>query len=296
MPAEFETIAWDPQTAAAARRLIQMALEEDLAGQRDVTSCSVASAPGQGAARFVAREHGVVAGLQILPLVIEEATAELAVELLKQDGDFVRAGDQVASVSGNVVDLLSCERTMLNFLCRLSGTASLTRQFVDQTKGTGAQVYDTRKTTPGWRRLEKYAVHCGGGVNHRMGLHDAVLIKDNHLAHADQLGLSPAEAVAQARDRNSRGMVIEVEVDSLDQLRNVLPARPDIVLLDNMSPERLREAVGLRDQQAPEVVLEASGGVTLGAIRSIAESGVDRVSVGALTHSAGSLDFGLDWM
>ncbi len=295
MPADFQTITWDSETEAAARRLIRLALEEDLGGLHDVTSTPLTADNGQGAARFVVRQPGVVAGLPILPLVAAEASAPIKVELFAQDGDPVEPGATVARISGRAIDLLSCERTMLNFLGRLSGIATLTRRFVDATKGTRAHVYDTRKTTPGWRRLEKYAVHCGGGVNHRLGLFDAVLIKDNHLAHSGQAGLTPADAVRLARAANPPGMVVEVEVDTLDQLRDVLPAGPDIVLLDNMTTDQLREGVALRDAESPGVVLEASGGVSLATIGAIAHSGVDRISVGALTHSSGSLDIGLDW-
>jgi nicotinate-nucleotide pyrophosphorylase (carboxylating) len=195
------------------------------------------------------------------------------------------------------------ERPLLNLLGRLSGIATLTREYVAQIAGTKARVYDTRKTTPGWRRLEKYAVRCGGGMNHRTGLFDAVLVKDNHLALAAGENVTPADAVRRARDfleqtnaqRDGGELLIEVEVDSLDQLANVLPAGPDIVLLDNMSPATLREAVRRRDALAPAVELEASGGVTLQTIRGIAETGVERISVGALTHSAPALDLGLDW-
>ncbi|HTN74228.1 MAG TPA: nicotinate-nucleotide diphosphorylase (carboxylating), partial [Pirellulaceae bacterium] len=192
---------------------------------------------------------------------------------------------------------------------QLSGIASLTRAYVEAIAGTKARIYDTRKTTPGWRRLEKYAVRCGGGTNHRTGLFDAVLIKDNHLALAsacpDAPARTPAEAVAVARkfldtmvdDREQRvAMLVEIEVDSLEQFAQVLPEQPDIILLDNMTPALLRSAVEQRDASGLAVQLEASGGVNLGTVRAIAESGVDRISVGALTHSAACLDIGLDWM
>ena len=210
---------------------------------------------------------------------------------------------------------------------RISGIATLTRQFVGATDGTSARIYDTRKTTPGWRRLEKYAVRCGGGNNHRTGLFDAVLIKDNHLAIAKAAGMSPGEAVERARElikslsqnrqsptplgssedggggvgsdqspaTDTAAMVLEIEVDSLEQLEQVLPARPDIVLLDNMSCVELEAAAAIRDRISVDVDLEASGGVNLKTVREIAETGVDRISVGALTHSAITLDLGLDW-
>jgi nicotinate-nucleotide pyrophosphorylase (carboxylating) len=212
----------------------------------------------------------------------------------------------VARLAGEARSLLTAERVLLNVLGRLSGIATLTRRFVDAVAGTRARIYDTRKTTAGWRRLEKYAVRQGGGWNHRLGLHAAILIKDNHLA----LGalargggrFTPAEAVRQAQRfaaESARAadepLPVEVEVDSLDQLRQVLPARPDLVLLDNMPADLLRQAVALRDALAPGVALEASGGVDLQSIAQIAAAGVERISVGALTHSAPWLDVALDW-
>lgn len=295
MQADFQTIHWDNATAEAARRLVRMALAEDLGGLGDVTSHSLIAPEGRGAAQFVVRESGVVAGLPILPLVAQEAEADLIIQLLADDGQMVSSGDAVARVEGAALDLLTCERTMLNFLGRLSGVATLTHRFVKLVEETAAKVYDTRKTTPGWRRLEKYAVHCGGGRNHRLGLHDAVLIKDNHLAFAAGENVTPGKAVALARQNAPAGTVIEVEVDTLDQLREVLPTAPDIVLLDNMPPEVLTQAVRLRDEQSPGVVLEASGGIRLETVAAVAASGVDRISSGALTHSSGSLDIGLDW-
>jgi len=225
-------------------------------------------------------------------------------------GDALRrdAGRRSAVVNGDVRDLLTSERILLNLLGRLMGIATLARQYAEAILGTGAKVYDTRKTTPGWRRLEKYATRCGGARNHRTGLFDAVLIKDNHLALLNTTGQNhsgnaPAVAVKRARDFLSEELpgkrptdcLIEVEVDTLEQLTVVLPARPDIVLLDNMAPEILREAVRLRNSRAPQVQLEASGGIDLSRIRKIAETGVERISIGALTHSAQSLDIGLDW-
>ena len=193
----------------------------------------------------------------------------------------------VATVAGAMRDLLTTERLVLNLLGRLSGVATLTRRYVEAIAGTRADIYDTRKTTPGWRRLEKYAVRCGGGRNHRTGLFDAVLIKDNHLALA---GIGPAEAVRRAREflparateyPPARQLLVEVEVDTLTQLDEVLPQRPDLVLLDNMPPDQLRTAVQRRNAAAPEVELEASGGVNLQTVRAIAETGVERISVGA---------------
>ncbi len=216
------------------------------------------------------------------------------------DGSPVEKGTCAGIIEGPARGLLAAERILLNLLGRLSGIATLTRQYVAAVAGTKARIYDTRKTTPGWRRLEKYAVRCGGGSNHRSGLFDAVLIKDNHLAlgarsAVGQPRYSPAEAVARARQLNN-AMIVEIEVDTLAQLDNVLPASPDIVLLDNMSPAELAAAVARRNACNPAVELEASGGVNLESVRKIAEAGVDRISVGALTHSAVALDFGLDWL
>jgi nicotinate-nucleotide pyrophosphorylase (carboxylating) len=223
------------------------------------------------------------------------------------DGTTVSAGARLALLAGPARNLLTIERLILNIVGRLSGIASLTRRYVDAVAGTKAQIYDTRKTMPGWRRLEKYAVRCGGGRNHRLGLFDAVLIKDNHLrVGAEARGgqhFTPDEAVRRAKqflasafpDR-PEPMIVEVEVDTLDQLREVLPERPDIVLLDNMSLDELRTAVGMRDAAAPHVELEASGGIRLETVGQIARAGVDRISVGALTHSAAWFDVGLDWL
>ena len=219
----------------------------------------------------------------------------------------VTAQTVLGTLQGLVRDLLVAERLLLNLLGRLSGIATLTRRYVDQTAGTRARIYDTRKTIPGYRRLEKYAVRCGGGCNHRTGLYEAVLIKDNHLAFGRSAGnqarFSPLEAVMSIRQfldatlpaEQAGRMIVEVEVDTLPQLEEVLTARPDIILLDNMSPSQLADAVRRRDAAGAEVQLEASGGVNLHSVRSIAQSGVERISVGALTHAAPWLDIGLDW-
>jgi nicotinate-nucleotide pyrophosphorylase (carboxylating) len=248
----------------------------------------------------------VVAGLPGVALILAALDPRLRWLPQTEDGRRVDQGECVGTIEGPARGLLAAERILLNFLGRLSGVATLTRQYVDAVAGTGARIYDTRKTTPGWRRLEKYAVRCGGGWNHRGGLDEAVLIKDNHLALGAEAAdrakrFTPAEAVVRARQfvaerAGDLMMVIEVEVDTLEQLDAVLPARPDIVLLDNMSPAQLREAVTRRNAFDPAIELEASGGVSLITILQIAESGVDRISVGALTHSAVALDFGLDWV
>ena len=300
MPANYPTVDWNPSVAAAASELIRLARAEDLPDGIDWTTAAIVGAKQRGAATVVSRAAGVIAGLPIGPLVIQEFDADAEWTPIAEDGDAIAPGQAVARLRGDAGDVLTCERTILNFLGRLSGIASLTREFVKRTESTGAKVYDTRKTTPGWRLLEKYAVRCGGGSNHRLGLSGAILIKDNHLALSGAAGLSLADAVRQARayaseQSGASGVVIEVEVDTLDQLRAVLPAAPDIVLLDNMTPGELRSAVQIRENQVPGVVLEASGGVRLETIGEMGGSGVDRISVGALTHSATSLDLGLDW-
>lgn len=281
----------------ATRELIRLALQEDLAGKGDLTTSAVIPAGSVGSVSIVVRKPGVVSGLPIVPLVFAEVDPQVRVELEAADGDRVERGAVVAVITGATRSLLIGERTALNFLTHLSGVASLTRKFVDLAQGTRAKILDTRKTLPGWRALEKYAVRCGGGVNHRMGLYDGVLIKDNHLAAWIGLENRPTlrEAVAQARKVSPKDIAIEVEVDSLEQLRDVLKARPDIVLLDNMAPAVMQEAMAIRDREAAGVLLEASGSVTLETIAAIAATGVDRISIGALTHSAPALDLAFDW-
>jgi nicotinate-nucleotide pyrophosphorylase (carboxylating) len=201
----------------------------------------------------------------------------------------------LASVQGPLRSILAAERTALNFLQRLSGIASLTARYADEISGTNCVLLDTRKTTPGWRVLEKYAVRRGGGQNHRMGLFDAVMIKDNHLAGLRRHGTTLADAIAAARRGVTQGVTVEVEVENLDQLRQALAARPDAILLDNMNLEALRQAVQVRNQLNRAVRLEASGGIDLENIRQVAQTGVDCISVGALTHSAPALDIALDY-
>jgi nicotinate-nucleotide pyrophosphorylase (carboxylating) len=252
----------------------------------------------------VPRGGGVCAGLAVLPWIVDEFDADLAVQCLAQDRDRLVPGQPIARIEGNVRDLLTSERTILNILSRLCGIATLTSRFVSQVSGTRARLYDTRKTTPGWRLLEKYAVRCGGGHNHRSGLYDGFLIKDNHLAlGGDDSGpLSPGVAAGRALawrggtvENMTAPSIVEVEVDCLAQLIDVLPSGPDIVLLDNFSLDDLRQAVAARDEHQSRVELEASGNVTIDTIAEIAATGVDRISSGALTHQATSLDLGLDW-
>jgi nicotinate-nucleotide pyrophosphorylase (carboxylating) len=303
---DFTQLAWSPQIEEDLRRIVRLAVFEDLDRAYDWTTVSLVPEGSTAAANVVARQAGTIAGLAAAPVVLDEMDIAAQWEPRISDGQQVAAGTVLATISGPARDLLTSERTILNILGRLSGIATLTQQYVDAIAGTKAHIYDTRKTTPGWRRLEKYAVHCGGGRNHRTGLYDAVLIKDNHLAVGREIAqrFSPAEAVTRARkfvqeslagDPKAATMIVEVEVDSLEQLAEVLPAAPDIVLLDNMAPAMLREAVTTRDNLAPAVELEASGGVNLKTVRAISESGVERISVGALTHSAVNLDVALDW-
>ncbi|MGE3805795.1 MAG: carboxylating nicotinate-nucleotide diphosphorylase [Gemmataceae bacterium] len=274
------------------RRLIEWALREDLADAGDVTSTALIDAAQPGQADLVARQEGVIAGLPAAALVFATVNPHLRFETLIEDGSKVGPGARVATVTGPMCSILTGERTALNFVQRLSGVASLTRQFVDAIAGLPGCILDTRKTTPGWRLLEKYAVRLGGGTNHRLGLYDGILIKDNHLA---ALGGSIEAAIRRARGVSGGSLPVEVEVDTLEQLDEALANRPDIVLLDNFSAAELREAVRRRDARSPGVLLEASGGITLGSVRDKAASGVDRVSVGALTHSATALDVALDY-
>jgi nicotinate-nucleotide pyrophosphorylase (carboxylating) len=287
---------FSPAEAAACRQLVELALAEDLGASGDRTTLALIPAEQFATAALVARGVGVVAGLPAVALVLERF-GNLHLHPDTPDGSFVTSGRRIAVVSGPLRDILVAERTALNFLQRLSGIASLTRQYVDAVAGTQAKILDTRKTTPGWRLLEKYAVRMGGGTNHRVGLYDGILIKDNHIAGLGDPATAVRRAVELARAfPGNAGLPVEVEVDSLDQLQQVLPARPEIVLLDNMPPDLLRQAVALRDATAPQTLLEASGGVNLTTVRGIAESGVDRISVGALTHSAPALDIALDYL
>ena len=245
----------------------------------------------------MARAAGVLAGMPVVERLVGQFQLLSGWRVHRHDGDRLERGSVIAEIAGPVRSILTLERTALNFLQRLSGIATLTARFVAAVEGTSARILDTRKTTPGWRALEKYAVRCGGGMNHRMGLYDAVLIKDNHLAwlDANEGGDPIAAAVATARAHTPAATVIEVEVDSLDQLDRALRCRPDIILIDNLGPEGVAEAVRRRNALAPGIELEASGGVNLETVAALARTGVDRISVGALTHSAPALDIALDF-
>jgi nicotinate-nucleotide pyrophosphorylase (carboxylating) len=281
----------------AAAKLIRLALDEDLGAAGDLTTRALIGEHETGTVRIVARQSGVLAGIAVAEQVFQIVDPTVRFTTLVAEGAALQRGTIVAELTGPLPSLLSGERTALNFLTHLSGVASLTRRFVAAIEGTRAQIYDTRKTLPGWRVLEKSAVRLGGGRNHRHGLYDMVLIKDNHLAGwlAAKNGRTIADAVRQAREQVGPAVPIEVEVDSLEQLRDALSGNPDLVLLDNMTCAQLREAVALRDAAAPNIELEASGGVTLETVADIARTGVERISVGALTHSAVALDLAFDW-
>ncbi len=265
--------------------LVKAALAEDLDGGVDVTSVATIAADAELQAEFVARDSGVVAGIEMAKAVLTEVGVA-GIEILVADGASVNAGDVLIKVSGNARAILLAERTALNFLGHLSGIATLTNKWVAAIAGTNCEIRDTRKTTPGWRELEKFAVRMGGGTNHRMSLSDAALIKDNHIAAAG--GVKPAFNAVRSAFPTAP---IEIEVDTLEQLAEVLPLKPDLVLLDNMTPEQCRGAVSL---VAGQTKLEASGGITLDLARSYAETGVDYLAIGALTHSVKNFDIGLD--
>lgn len=274
---------------AALERVVRTALDEDLAFGPDVTTIATVPAGARAAGDVVAREAGTLAGLPVAQLVLEcVAGDEVAVVATCADGDEVAPGDVVLSVEAPTRELLTAERTMLNLLTHLSGVATATRAWVDAVAGTAAVVRDTRKTTPGLRLLEKYAVRCGGGSNHRLGLGDAVLIKDNHVAAAGALD----EAVRRARVRAGT-LPLEVECDTLDQVAAAIAADVPLILLDNMTLTDIRRAVAMA-RAAGGVRLEASGGLSLERARAVASTGVDYLAVGSITHSAPALDLGLD--
>lgn len=274
---------------AATRTLCASAVAEDLSWGPDVTTMTTVPALQRANGRFVARAPGVVAGVPVAALVLDQVSdGAVSTELLVDDGSPISAGTAVLGAEGPTRALLTAERTALNLICRLSGIATLTAEWVSAVAGTGAAIRDTRKTTPGLRVLEKYAVRCGGGQNHRMGLGDAALIKDNHVAAAGSI----TAAYAAVRSAGIR-LEIEVECDTLDQVREALDVGADLILLDNFDVTSLRAAVDLRAAY-PDVRLEASGGLTLANARAVAETGVEFLAVGALTHSAPILDIGLD--
>ena len=273
------------------RRAAQAALAEDI-GLGDATTLATVPADAQAQAVMVAREPITVAGLAFAEAAFHELSPTVTFEPAARDGQSVPAGSSLLRITGPARGLLTAERVALNFVQRLSGVATLTAQFVEAIRGTRAEILDTRKTTPGWRRFEKYAVACGGGRNHRFGLFDLILIKDNHLAALrDAKPNAIAAAVLRARSAYPK-LQVEVEADTLEQVQQAADTGADIILLDNMTTEQLRAAVSL---VAGRAKTEASGGVNLQTVRAIAETGVDFISIGALTHSARAVDIGLDF-
>lgn len=308
----IETLFVELTRDGSFRRLLELARDEDLGIgglPGDVTTLATIADDARAEAQVAARGSGVICGTRTLPELLRVFAPGVSQRVHVQDGGRLERGDVVAMLSGPLRQILAVERTLLNLMSRLSGIASLTAEHAKAIEGTNAKLLDTRKTTPGLRALEKYAVRCGGGHCHRIGLFDAVLIKDNHIAHVglNDLPRFVGEAIDRARGLAKSGgeisglRFVEMEVDTLEQFERVLtaglcePGRGlDVVLLDNMSIEQLRQAVALRARHGSTVLLECSGGVTMKSIRAIAETGVDRISVGALTHQAVAMDLGLD--
>jgi nicotinate-nucleotide pyrophosphorylase (carboxylating) len=268
-----------------ADKLIDLALAEDI-GPGDITTDNLVDAQAPGHGEIVAKQDLVIAGLEIAKRVFQRLDDGIVFDASFQDGEFVADGSRVVAISGRLAALLSAERTALNFLQRLSGIATQAREYVSQLKGASAKLLDTRKTTPGWRVLEKYAVRIGGGTNHRMGLYDAVLIKDNHIAAAGGI----AEAVARIKAKVPAAVTIEVETTTLEEVRQALDAGAHIIMLDNMELHQIKAAVDLVSGRAQ---LEVSGGVTRGQLTALAATGVDLISSGALTHSACAVDLSM---
>jgi nicotinate-nucleotide pyrophosphorylase (carboxylating) len=299
----FEQLAWGGPLADQVRSRVGDWLAEDLGHECDWTSVALVPAAARSELAVVARRAGVIAGLPAAAVVARVADPGMEFLSRRTDGETVAAGETVAMLTGPTRSVLTAERVILNLLGRLSGIATATRQLVDAAAGTPCQVYDTRKTVPGWRLLDKYATRAGGGQNHRLGLYDAILIKDNHLAALAAAGVAPADAVRRARSfldqafppERAAAMVVEIEIDGITQLEPVLAAGPDVVLLDNMQPDELAGCVALRNARAPGVILEASGGIRPETVAAIARTGVDRVSTGWPTHNAPWLDIALDW-
>ncbi|ATY10584.1 nicotinate-nucleotide diphosphorylase (carboxylating) [Amycolatopsis sp. AA4] len=288
--AVVQALVVDGLDVADVRRVVTTALEEDLRYGPDATTAATVAADARAVAELTPRVAGVVAGIPVALAVFDQVLGtDYEVVSIREDGSPAVAGEPVLVLRGPVRGLLTAERTALNLLCLLSGVATATAAWVSAIEGTGAAVRDSRKTTPGLRLLQKYAVRCGGGVNHRMGLGDAVLIKDNHVVAAG----SVTAALAAAREHAPQ-LPCEVEVDDLAQLDEALAAGADEVLLDNFTPEECVKAVARRDEVSPKTRLESSGGLTLDRARPYAESGVDYLSVGGLTHSSPALDLGMD--
>jgi nicotinate-nucleotide pyrophosphorylase (carboxylating) len=270
--------------------MIDRALAEDL-GKGDVTTEALISGDRQGTSFLVAKKDGVLAGMNVAKHVFHRVDPELKVESLLEDGARVKPGTRIATVSGSIASILKAERVALNFLQRLSGIASQTNRYVEAVKGLPVRIMDTRKTTPGLRLLEKHAVRAGGGENHRMSLGDGILIKDNHMAALRSQGLNMKEIVAKARHNSPGRLPVEVEVTTVAEASEAAEAGADIVMLDNMSPDDMRRAVKSIGGRA---LVEASGGITLDNVRAMAKTGVDFISIGALTHSAKALDISVE--
>lgn len=303
MTTDFLQHKWSGEIEESLRRLIELAIWEDMREYGDITSQALIPANVLGRASVVARQDGILAGGNAIPIILQRLDERLRFYSFTMDGSPISKGTNIGDIEGPVRGILAAERIILNLIGRLTGIATLTKRYVDAISGTKTEIYDTRKTTLGWRLLEKYAVQCGGGRNHRTGLFDAVLIKDNHLAYGgaaiEPNYFAPSGAIIKAREylaQTDRPLFVEIEVDSTEQLFELIVKRPDVVLLDNMNRWQLLESVLIRNSASPETKLEASGGVNLSTVREIAETGVDRISVGALTHSAVSHDFGLDWV
>ena len=270
--------------------IVDLALDEDT-GHGDVTSEALIPPDLSGKASLLVKEKGVLAGIEVALRVFYRVDPLLKIDVLIKDGTAIQSGDTAATIAGSVISILKAERTALNFLQRLSGIASLTAQYVTETRGLNAKIFDTRKTTPGLRLLEKYAVRMGGGHNHRQHLGEAVLIKDNHIAALHTMGMSLQDIVAKARQNVPAGIIVEVEVTSTRATFEALKAGADIIMLDNMSINEMQQAVNIVGVKAK---LEASGGITLANVRQVAMSGVDIISIGALTHSFKALDISLE--
>jgi len=303
--ADYATVTADALLEGDLRALVRLSIAEDLRQSLDWTTVCLIEPECRGGCQIVPREKGICAGLATLEWIVDEFDADLDLEIWLADGQCLTPGEPIATLRGSVRDLLTSERTILNILGRLCGIASLTARYLAAIGDSPARLYDTRKTTPGWRLLEKYAVQCGGAHNHRCGLYDGFLIKDNHLALAgDASGTITASAAAEKvlRWRGSKidhlpaPTMVEVEVDCIEQLEEVLPTNPDIILLDNFTIDQLNRAVAIRNEMESPVELEASGNVRIDTLSAIAATGVDRISSGALTHQATSLDLGLDWL
>ena len=280
----------DYLSAAELDAIIDRALDEDTS-RGDVTSEALIPRDLAGKASLLVKEKGVLAGIEVGGRVFHRVDPSLQTDILIEDGTAVQPGDIAGTVSGSVISILKAERVVLNFLQRLSGIASTTARYVTETKGLGVKILDTRKTTPGLRPLEKYAVRAGGGTNHRFHLGDAVLIKDNHIAVLRAVGLNLQEIIAKARQNAPKGMTIEVEVTNTREAQEALKAGADIIMLDNMGVAEMKQVVALIGGR---VKLEASGGITLANVHQVALTGVDFISIGALTHSYNALDISLE--